>query len=433
MHKKVGAALGAIVLLPILAGCGGAPAAPVAKSGPTNLTWMVWGSPAAITHNMAALKKAYPSVAKQYKITPIVGGSSDFAVAQKFRLELASNSTVPDIIELNYTEVPEFAGTGAILNLTPYYKPYLSKMTPAAIKIATYHGQQWDFPFLTKTKLWYYRKDMFAKAGINPANIHTLSQLIAAGKQLQKAYPHSYIWNLGQPLAQYDIGMVLSGNGGAFTNSKGDFVINSNPGVRRMFLAFKRLQDSGVVANVVDFTPQWSQDLANGTIASTLGASWLNLFLPTYAPKLSGKWGIAQWPTIAGSVGGSEAGGSVFLIPSNAPHKRAAINLLTKLLLTKSGGIAEYQVAGTLPLLTSALNSPKTEQPIPYFGSAYRKEIRQSLTNFKIFPYDPKFTQEITIVQNYLMEYLTNKMTLSQALSGAQKTCVTQIGNAYAP
>ena len=43
---------------------------------------------------------------------------------------------------------------------------------------------------------------------------------------------------------------------------------------------------------------------------------------------LKGKWACAQWPEIGGSTGGSDAGGSVFVIPSFSEHKEEAKELL---------------------------------------------------------------------------------------------------------
>ncbi|MFD1675735.1 ABC transporter substrate-binding protein [Alicyclobacillus fodiniaquatilis] len=394
----------------------------------TTLTVLTWGNDATTNYLSQTLKTLNPKLAKQYTFKPILAANDD--TVSKYKLELSSGQTVPDIIQINATDLPAMWNTKTITNLTSTIKPYESDMFTATKLLVSFKGQDWGFPYQIKTKLWYYRTDMFKNAGINVNNVHTLGQFIQAGKKLQKKYPNSYIWNLGDPVASYDLGMILTGNGGEFTNSTGKFVINTNPGVKNAFVALKQLYDSGVVADTPDFTAAWTKDLAKGTIASTLSASWLEDMLPSYAPKLAGNWGVAQWPVIAGSVGGSEAGGSVFVIPQNAPDKAAAIKVLSQMLLTKTGNIAFYKAMGQSTFVKSA-QSAVEKTPNAYYGANFAKQYNMSLKSFKEMQYDPRYTNELTIVNQYLQLYLSGKDTLQQALNGAQTTASAQIQNPW--
>ena len=391
----------------------------------------MWGSTAGLDKELKALYAAYPDLKAKYIIKPVLGGAGDTDVANKLRLQLAARSNIPDIVQLNYSGLPQFATQGVLADLTGPMKRFSVNMTPAARKLSTYKGKMFAVPYEVKTKLWFFRKDMFDAAGINPASIRSTADFIAAGKKLHAKYPNSYIWNLGTPMAGYNLGEILSGNGARFSDEQGKFVIASDPGVRKAFQDLKALKDSGVIANIADWTPQWQKGLADDGLASTLIGNWFTQFLPQYAPALAGKWSVTTWPTIAGASGGSEAAGSINVVPDAAPNKAAAIDILTKLFLTTKGNLALYHEMGLMPLTTSALNSPETLQADPYFGSALPKVQRAALKGYKVFNFDPAALQEFALVQASLEQYLSGALTLDAALNVAQQAAESQIGNPY--
>ena len=49
----------------------------------------------------------------------------------------------------------------------------------------------------------------------------------------------------------------------------------------------------------------------------------------------------------------------------------------------------------------------------------------------KVYPYTPASSQEITIVKQYLDEYLSGNMTVDEALKAAEDDLKNQIGNPY--
>ncbi len=395
------------------------------------ISWMTWGTTQFLDLNMNALYKVYPEMRDKIEFTGILGGPGDFQVAEKFRLALAAHQEVPDIIQFNRTQLPEFGEAGVLEDLTPYLKAYVANVVPAALQLATYQGKILAFPYQVKLKLWYYRKDLFDEAGIDPEKVRTLDEFIAAGKKLHAKFPKSYIWNLGPTPPQYNLGMLFSGNGTKFLNAKGEYVVGSDPGVRKAFQAFKTMKDAGIVADISDFTRDWEQGLADGTIASSLIASWFIAFLPRYAPNLRGKWEITQWPVIADADGGSEAGGSIQVVPKAAKHKQEAIDLLTKMFLTKKGALSIYAARFYTPNLKDALGDPLMRLPDPYFGRSEIREEVKALEKFKVFDFDPAASREMTILNQALIAYLTTNTPLDGVLKQAEADLRNQIGNPW--
>lgn len=418
-----------LLLASVIAGCSGGDGKAV--SGKTKLTWMVWGSTETVEKATESLYKAYPEMKDKVEIEGLVGGGGDPDVAKKLRLALAANEDMPDIVMLNRTQLTEFAEAGILEDLTDVMKPVQGNLTQAAIELASYKGKFVTFPYEVKTKVWFYRKDMFDQAGIDPSQVKTIDDLITAGKKLRDKFPNSYIWNLGKQIAGYNLGMIVSGNGAKFNDDNGEYVIASDPGVRKAFEMFKKLKDSGVTVEINDFTPDWEKGFANNTIASSLISNWFKNFLPKYAPDQSGKWAAADWPVLGDADGGSEAGGSIFIIPAKGKHKKEAKDVLSKLLLTKQGALALNEIRSITPYLKDALQDPQIMKPHPFFGATLPQAEAKALEKVKVFNFSPSADLERTAMNEALSKYLNGGGTLDQILKQTETDLKTQIGNPY--
>jgi multiple sugar transport system substrate-binding protein len=400
-------------------------------NGKVKLTWMVWGSTETVEKATESLFKAYPEMKDKVEIEGLVGGAGDPDVAKKLRLALAANEDMPDIVMLNRTQLTEFAEADILEDLSDVIKPVQGNLTQAAIELASYKGKFVTFPYELKTKVWFYRKDMFDEAGIDPTKVKNIDDLIAAGKKLREKFPNSYIWNLGKQAAGYNLGMIVSGNGAKFTDDKGDYVIASDPGVRKAFEMFKKLKDSGVTVEINDFTPDWEKAFANGTIASSLISNWFKNFLPKYAPDQAGKWAATDWPNLADADGGSEAGGSIFIVPAKGKHKKEAKEVLSKLLLTKQGALALNEIRSITPVLKDALQDPQIQQPHKFFGPTLPQAEATALEKVKVFSFSPAADLERSTMNEALSKYMTGGGTLDQILKQAETDLKNQIGNPY--
>ncbi|WP_377267596.1 extracellular solute-binding protein [Peterkaempfera sp. SMS 1(5)a] len=402
--------------------------------GSAALTLQTWGSVQSLQTMWGTYQAANASTTAGQSLSVVSGGGSDTDSVSKFRLELSSGKNIPDIMELNYGEVPEFVNSGALADISAAVAPDLGNVTSAAQALTKFDGKTVAVPIQVNEKLWFYRSDLFAKAGIDPASVKTQADFEAAGKKLQAVAPKSFIWNLPANPAPYQWGMIVSGNGASYsTQSPCAITVGSDQGTAQAFQAVKDLRGSGVVSTSIgDFTPQWQSALADGTLASTLSASWLPTFIQQYAPDLKGRWAVAQWPEIGGATGGSEAGGAVFVIPAASKHKAQALDFLTKTLMTASGASAYMQKNPTyIPNVTSLLQSPEVQNN-SYFGPSLIKAYLAASSTYKVFPYDPSNTAETTALGSQLANYLNSSdSSPSSFLQTAQNQLAAQIRCPY--
>ena len=359
-------------------------------------------------------------------------GGIDSESIEQFRLALSSGQNIPDILQLNYSSIAEFAEAGVLADIGEYVQPYLDDVTEAGKTLMKYGDTFVAFPYEVKTKLWFYRTDLFADAGIDVAQVKTQEDFVAAGKKLQAAHPESYIWNIGPNTEFYNLAMIVSGNGAQFsTKEPCEIVVGSDPGTKQAFQALYDLsREDSVNTTIDDWTPEWQSALADGTIASTLLASWFPTFLQEYAPDLSGKWAVTTWPVIGGAEGGSESAGSLFVIPQASKNKEAAAKFLSGTLLDPKGSQAYVEARGGsyLPAVTSVLNSEFMKNN-DYFGTSLSEAFLASGDQFKIFPYDPNAMKEQAVLRDQLVTYLAGSdPDPTQFLQTAQAELAAQVG-----
>ena len=99
-----------------------APSPGVQGTANASLTYEGWGSETSTENEWNAYTTEFPKDAKAQSYTANSAGANDQDTVSAFRLALSSGSNIPDMVQLNRTEVPEFAAAGELTNLTAYVK-----------------------------------------------------------------------------------------------------------------------------------------------------------------------------------------------------------------------------------------------------------------------------------------------------------------------
>lgn len=398
------------------------------------LTGMCWGSTAQYEQLVADVMAANPELAEKYEVTWVLAGEGDGNSAEKIRLALSANENLCDFCVLNYTQVPEFARAEVLVDIGDIVKPYEATMTGAAKNLVQYNGVTVGVPFEVKTKVWFYRSDIFEECGIKAEEIVDTDSFIAAGKKIQEKYPNANMWNLGSTAPGYSYYLTLSGNGASFFDADGNYNIASDEGTRKMLEDYKKMVDAGIIANISDWTPDWESGLADGTIITQPCAAWLgqDIFLPTYSGE-GNEWKVTTWPAIGGTDAGSDAGGSVMVVPVFSSNPEAAADLIANICLSEEGSKCVFKMTGSLPQNTEALKDEAlfAEQAKGYFGSTFVDAQKAAFDKFAIFNYSPNASAEQNIVCEYFAKAIYGQMTIDEALEAAQADLEIMIGNAF--
>lgn len=429
----------------------GLPGAARAQSK-TTLTWMGWGGSKYQPQIARLVADKIPAIGSKYDIKVIDGGPGDDDVANQIRLALASGQNIPEIVTFNRIEVPEFALADELMTLDDIIGPVKDDLYSGALALSEYGGHYMAIPLQVKSKMFYWRQDLFEKAGVDPARIASFDDFISAGKALQQK-AGTNILNLGPQPADYITGEIVSAypNTAMYADKDGNFTLTTNKGYAAAFEIQKKLFDSGVTLKVDDFSSDWQPAIVDNKVAGFLLSNWLKVFLPTFAPAQKGLWKAGLWPQLtpyADQRYGCEGGGSVLVVMKRAPNAQAAVDYLRQVFLEKAGQMLVYQSYGATPLLKSAkdefLDAVRNPQKLPgmsdedfakqpgvFFGPDFLETELESYDYVKIPDFDPASSKGVTIVSSWLQKYLAGGTDLNGALSGAQGDLQSQIGNPY--
>ena len=394
----------------------------------TTLSMMVFPS----TENYETINEKFleqnPDLAEKVDFEVQLGGSGDGDVADKLRLALTSGENVPDIVRLNYTQLPEFAKAGVLYPLGDYIAEYEDKIIDAAKSIMKYDGTYYALPREVKPKVWFYRADIFEECGIDVRQVKTIDEFIAAGETIREKYPNACMENYNVPTTSYDFMMMLSGTGAGFCDENGNYNLASNEDVKLTFERMKKLKDSGVMSSAAEWSADWTPAFDNGEIVSQLIGGWFKTDFKNFnLESQKGKWAMAPWPEEIRE--GSD--GAIWVIPAAARNKELAAEVMTKMCFDENAAKIIFDVTGVLPALKSAADDAYYNGGNEYYACSLGEVNSEAMEYLKIFPYNPASSQEQKIILQYLDEYLQDNMTLDEALKAAQDDMINQIGNPF--
>jgi multiple sugar transport system substrate-binding protein len=101
----------------------------------------------------------------------------------------AGAGSLPDIISGDVVFMPNWAGQGLFTDITADITalPFADKLVQGPIKASTVGGKAYGLPFIMDLSVWVYNKDLFTKAGLDPAKPPTtLTEFAAAADAIQK-------------------------------------------------------------------------------------------------------------------------------------------------------------------------------------------------------------------------------------------------------
>jgi multiple sugar transport system substrate-binding protein len=83
----------------------------------------------------------------------------------------AGAGSLPDIISGDVVFMPNWAGQGLFADITSNIAalPFASTLTQGPIKASSVGGKEYGLPFIMDLSIWVYNKDLFTKAGLDPA------------------------------------------------------------------------------------------------------------------------------------------------------------------------------------------------------------------------------------------------------------------------
>ncbi|MDI2130101.1 ABC transporter substrate-binding protein [Yinghuangia seranimata] len=282
---------------------------------PAEITFWTWVPN--IDKTVALFEKKYPNV----KVNIVNGGLSKDEYI-KLTTALKAGSGAPDVVQVEYSALPQFALTKSLVNLADYGASDLKdKFTPSAWSQVNVAGGVYGIPQDTGPMAMFYRKDVFDKIGATPPK--TWDEFAAVAKKVHDADP-----TVSMTFADPDdpgtaTSMMWQFGGKPFTVKGTDIAVDlkSDPGAKTYAEVFGPLVKDKLVDGTAGYSSDWWTSMAAGKYAVWMAGAWAPNVLEQFIPQSKGQWGVAPMP----GGGSAENGGSSVAVTTQAKNKEASI------------------------------------------------------------------------------------------------------------
>lgn len=319
----------------------------------------------------------------------------------------------PDVIQMGSTWVPTIAAMDALVDLKPYLPKDIKKeFSPAAYAYAQLHGSKKivSLPWFSDVRPFYYRKDVFEKANLNPDEVFaSWDSLKEATRKLKGieidkkeiapiGFPGKNDWNVPHFIAPF-----IWGAGGAFaTEDGGKVLISSKKSIKGIeYYASFVLEGLMPKKYLEKNTAEMESKFRSGEIAIFSTGPWLTKDIDKAVAGKGNKGEILDKVGIALPPAGPEGrftffGGSTLGVFNSTNKKKEAIELV-KFLTTNVDSAAKYaQATGNFPPLKAAANTSYIND------NAGRKIIKEAAKYGRAYPVIPTWGPMETILTKRL-------------------------------
>ncbi|MFI9155019.1 ABC transporter substrate-binding protein [Streptomyces sp. NPDC053367] len=212
-----------------------------------------------------------------------------------------------------------------------------------------------------------YRKDLFAKAGLPTDRAEvagkwsTWEGYLQLGKQYKKKAPAKSAWldSVGSLFS-----VMIGQEEERYYDASGKLIWETNPALKKAWDTSVEAAQSGLSAELDQWSPQWNQAFAAGSFATLPCPAWMLGYIKGQAGDAGkGKWDVAALPGGAGNWGGS-----YLAVPRAAKNKEEAYKLVAWLTAPEQQAKL-FRKQGSFPSATDAI-AQIADAEDPYFSGA---------------------------------------------------------------
>ncbi|WP_382308643.1 ABC transporter substrate-binding protein [Herbiconiux sp. UC225_62] len=311
---------------------------------------------------VAAFEKAYPNVDVKY-----VNAGTNTDEYTKLQNAITAGSGAPDVAQVEYYAIPQFALSDSLVDLSSYgFADLEDDYSAGPWSSVAFDGKIYGLPQDSGPMAMFYNKTVFDKYGIEVPT--TYDQYIAAAQKLHAADPNAYITNdTGD--AGFTTSMIWQAGGQPFTAEGTDVSINlQDDGSKKWADTWNQLNENKLLSSVPGWSDEWYKALGDGTIATLLTGAWMPGVLESSVPQASGDWRVAPMPTYDGTPVTAENGGGGQVVLKQSKNQALAAGFL-KWLNSDPESIKVFLESGGFPSTTADLESKDFLAETPeYFG-----------------------------------------------------------------
>ncbi|MCF2528092.1 ABC transporter substrate-binding protein [Yinghuangia soli] len=364
-----------------LAACGGGSGGGKSDDGPKVDPAAVQGAldkPATITFwswvpniekTVALFEKKYPNINVE---VVNVGQSKDQYT--KLTTAMKAGNGAPDVAQIEYFALPQFALTKSLVNLADYGVGSLKdKFAASAWSQVNVAGGIYGVPQDTGPMAMFYRKDILDKLGA--AAPKTWEEFAALAKKVHEADPSSYVTYVdpGDPGTatsfMWDFGgkpFKVEGTTDVTVNLKDDAGAKAYADTMGPLIKDKLIDVTG------SWNDEWWKSMAAGKYPIWITGAWAPAVLEKNIPQSKGQWSVAPMPGGASA----ENGGSSVAVTTQAKNKEASVAFAQWLNSDPEAVKSLNSEVGLFPATKVLLDDPGFRSAeVPFFPGSKPNEV----------------------------------------------------------
>lgn len=316
--------------------------------------------------------------------------------------------SLPEIGQIGNSWIAEMAAIGAIAPVPAKAEQLLTDQFPAVVDTNLIGGKIWAVPWYVDTRIQYYRKDLFERAGYSspPA---TWDEWKAALEKV-KAVAGEGNFAILLPLNEFEHLLTFALSAGArLLRDNGTRGAFSDPEFRSALDFYKSLFDDKLapaissvqVSNIFD-------EFFKGYFSLFIAGSWMigDLKART-SPAKGATWGTAPNPGPHG-MGSAATGGSSLVVFADAAHRDAAWDVVSRL-LAPAAQHRFHELTGDLPARRSVWTD------LGLANDAIFAPFAAQLENAAALPKVPEWERIAAEMQNIAERVVRGEFTIPAA------------------
>jgi multiple sugar transport system substrate-binding protein len=378
------------VLAVLAASCGSGSST---TKGPITLNWYIFPEFSGAFVKAAAQCAAHSHGAYQIKIQNLPNAAD--GQRQQMVRRLAADDSSMDILGLDVTWTPEFAGAGW---LAPWPAAEAQKVEKGTLKTmidtGTWNGRLYSAPFNTNTQLLWYRKDLV------PTPPKTWTQMIAMADALAKQGKPHYIEIQGAQYEGYTVwfNTLVNSAGGQILSNNGQKVLLGPPAARALNVIHKLAHSPAAdpsLSNQMEDTNRLQFEA--GRAAFELNYPYVYPSAKADVPDIFKNMAWTTYPTVKpGEPAHVTIGGIDLAVSKFSKHKAQAFAAI-ECLRNPQNEIRNAVLGGLPPVLESIYSQPSFQKVYPMW-----KAILDTLKVASVRPKTPAY-QSVSLQISYTL------------------------------
>ncbi|MEV4560798.1 sugar ABC transporter substrate-binding protein [Kitasatospora sp. NPDC049285] len=376
-RRRLAALVPAAALLLGLTACssGASPAAApgdaaAALDTPTTLTFWTWAPN--LDKTVALFEQKYPKIKVE-----IVNAGQSATEYTKLQTAIKAGSGGPDVAQIEYFALPEFALSKRLVNLKQYGAADLeSKFTASAWSQVAVADGVYAIPQDTGPMAMFYNKKLFDQLGLQPPK--TWAEFEAAAIKIKESDPNRFITSIDPGDAGGLDSLIWQAGGRPFQqkDATGVAVDLQNPGAKKVADLWSSLVARKLVDPAPGWTNEWWQGMGQGRYAMWMTGAWAPGNIASTIPDTAKDWRAAPMPQwAAGDNVSAENGGSAVGVPATSKHQAAAAAFAIWL-NSDPQAVRSLNANGLFPATTELLKDPAfLDKPLDSLGGQPANQV----------------------------------------------------------